>query len=127
MLRRINYVLLTIALVLQSIVFYDASSEESRFDIVSLAFWGWLALPFLTMFLANTFFSKTRASRVTLSVGTVIVAVCGTFLIYDAFYVHLDAQSGLVFFFVPFYTLVLSGMTSLIALGLSYVKSSDSV
>jgi len=58
---------------------------------------------------------KERRTTIMLSVVLVLLSLVGVYLIYDAFFLHPDPQSGLVFFTLPVYGLPMIMIVSAIA------------
>jgi hypothetical protein len=118
---KINTILLVSGFIAQSVILFHVADSESRFDIISLGFWAWVSIPFLILFFANRHLKYTKAARITLLIAVIIVAVLGSLLIFDAFFIHLDPQSGIMLILVPLYEIVLSVIALLIAIPLNFI------
>lgn len=70
---------------------------------LALVFYAWTSLPFVAIEGAVRYGGNTPVSRVILFLTALIVSLGGIFILVQAFIVHLDAQSALVFVIVPFY------------------------
>jgi hypothetical protein len=62
----------------------------------------WVAAPFVLMLIAVVLAHSTKAQTGVL-VTSLLLALAGLLLYWDAMFVHTDAQGGLVFLFIPLY------------------------
>jgi hypothetical protein len=75
--------------------------------VASLALFAlWAVVPYLALLLIG-YVSRTKAAPAVITlVGALAVTGCGLWAYYEGFYVNLDAQSALLFVFVPVIQLV---------------------
>lgn len=97
----VNYIFIAIGFLSTSFILFDSASSESGFDVILLIFWVWAIIPYLTLTFANKYFTKTKTAENLVLSAVVITVWGGLFIYYDAFHVHLDAQNGLLFIFLP--------------------------
>ncbi len=120
----LNYAFIALGFLSTSFILFDSAGSESQFDIILLGFWAWAIIPYLILIFANKYFTKMKMAKILVS-SAVVITVAGRLLIYyDAFYVHLDAQNGLLFIFLPVYQNMLAIVLSGIAAGLIRSQSS---
>lgn len=70
----------------------------------------WIAAPFALMLIAVVLSHSVRTQVVVLALSG-MWAVAGVLLYWDAMFLHVDAQGGLVFLFIPLYQLVAVAIT----------------
>lgn len=87
-------------------VLYFATHEGGTRALFS-RFTAWAVLPYLFAFGAVVL-PQARIIASSLLLGCGVVGLGGTFVYYEAFFVHPDAQAGLVFVFPPAYQLIVS-------------------
>ena len=94
---------LVIIFAIAATFWFGIEAMEDRFSVSGLFLLLLLNVPYL---LGMWVLSRMKLPRTTLLVSVVMIllSLAGVFLIYDAFYLHPDAQSGLVFFTVPVYS-----------------------
>jgi hypothetical protein len=73
----------------------------------------WAGSPYVTLAVLNAL-SRSPASRLILLAGSLVIVGGGLPAYYDAFFVHLDAQSGLVFVFIPLYQWTATGLLTIV-------------
>ncbi len=106
----IRGVLLVAALASLGIMVYSADLSHPLLWLVSLVFGAWVVSPYWFLFrtLSKGEPNLVRERAVLLlSIG---LACFGLSIYYDGFFVHLDAQNGLLFLFIPLWQWVAVGL-----------------
>jgi hypothetical protein len=78
--------------------------------VLALLFAGWVGAPYLLLFHASLRPRIDRLAAWLLLLCSLVVGVLGIATYYDAMYVHLDPQSGIVFFVIPIWQLAGAGL-----------------
>jgi hypothetical protein len=101
MMKPFAYLVTTLAIA--ATFWFGIDAMEERFSASGLLILLLVSIPYL---LGMWVLSRMKLVGTTLlvSVMLILLSLAGVFLIYDAFYLHPDAQSGLVFFTVPVYS-----------------------
>jgi hypothetical protein len=63
----------------------------------------WAILPYLSMFIILHSFSKRMVLIRTFSVVIFIISIFSAYILFDAMFVHPDAQGGLILKILPIY------------------------
>jgi hypothetical protein len=92
----------------------DPDTGEWWALILPFALWG--AAPFTGLGLAAWFARRSRAAIWLLLGVSLLLTVASALLLWDAFVASTDAQSGLVFVFLPIYQLVIAIPSAAVAL-----------
>ena len=98
MIKRANYVIIAGGLIVA------AALMVSTVDEMTLGVGGlflWAATPYVVAIISNHKFRSSHLAAKAILIGVLFVALGGNFLILDAFYIHTDAQAGLLFLFLP--------------------------
>jgi len=96
--KRIAYILSAVAIIVTIVIGLDTMSKP--YTLSAFGFILWAVSPYgLLMILIKE--AKSKAARIGILVLCAIVCLLGLILIIDAMYIHLDAQSGLVYIFAP--------------------------
>jgi hypothetical protein len=66
----------------------------------------WANVPYLAVYWLAAVLVHGRGSAMLVLISSFAVVIFGAVIYFDAFIVHLDAQSALVFLFVPLYQLL---------------------
>ena len=74
----------------------------NTFTLGVIGFLIWAVSPYLYGMILTKLLSKSRAITVSVLLLS-IIAIGGIFLLVDAMYIHLDAQSALAFVVIPVY------------------------
>ncbi len=82
----------------------------------ALGFFAWTAAPFVAVAVMNRFLSGTSTGRIALLLTALAITGGGLYILVQAFVIHLDAQSGIVFIFLPLCQWVAVGIGFAIAL-----------
>ena len=85
---------------------------------------GWACLPYGILLFFNMIKRGVFKKDFVLLVTTIIVSGFALFIYVDTFFIHLDAQGGLIFLFLPMYQIIASIFGGLTGLGF-YVRSSN--
>ena len=116
MIKQINNVLVAIGLSANAyFMLSNGEPEHAGWWLGTLIFYGWAALPFIGMYFGNKFFYQTVGSKISNLIACLIITGGGVFILIDAFIIHLDAQSGIIFVFLPFYQCVVAGTAIVLA------------
>ena len=70
---------------------------------LALGFFAWSAVPFVAVAVMNRFIAKDVMSKIALLVTAFVITCGGVYILIEAFIMHLDAQSGIIFIFLPVY------------------------
>lgn len=116
--RFVNIALLTTIIFTFFIMIYAGDSYFS-FDWWKdmLAFFALSLLPFSILFFFNLMKEDFYKKDIAIFVSTIIVCGFGIVLLIDAFFIHIDAQSGLIFLFLPIIqsiVAIIGGMVGLV-------------
>ncbi len=114
--RNSTFVVLVVAVIITISIIVRAADWATLLLIpVLLGFSAWAMVPYLVLFFSARLPTSSKVSWVVFC-ATLVIVCMGVFIYIDAFFVHLDPQSGLVFIFVPLYQLILAGIMFAIAL-----------
>jgi hypothetical protein len=72
----------------------------------SIEIGAWAVFPYVILFLLLLISDKNRTQSVVAFVGSLLLVLLGVGALYDGFFIHLDAQNGLLFLFIPLWQLV---------------------
>lgn len=89
-----------------------ADLDDPIAGVLALGFAAWVAAPYLLLFHASLRSRVDRLAAWLLLLAAVALAAFGITIYYDAMYVHLDPQSGIVFFVIPLWQLAAAGLLS---------------
>ncbi len=81
-----------------------------------LAFGAWAVAPYAALSWLSFRMRKTIGQTVVFLVAVLVIMSFGMVILYDGFFVHIDAQNALLFVVVPFYQWI--GVA--LALGIGY-------
>lgn len=62
----------------------------------------WNLIPYAGLAVCGLLANRTKRQGLTAFIGSMLVVLLGVLLLVDGFFVHPDAQSGLVFIVLPF-------------------------
>ena len=95
---------------------YSINKPASEHIKTLIIFGIWAIFPYvILLFLIYKSDKYPKASGVAFA-GTLILVLFGVSTLIDGFFIHLDAQSGLLFLFIPFWQLIGSCILALIVL-----------
>ena len=63
----------------------------------------WAVSPYLAMFIALLVFSRKEILIKTFSVCMFAISLFAGYILFDTMFIHIDAQGGLIFLFLPIY------------------------
>lgn len=63
----------------------------------------WAISPYFAMIITLSIFSKKEILIKTYSIGMLIISLLAGFILFDSMFIHIDAQGGLIFLFLPIY------------------------
>ena len=114
---RSSYFVLSLGAISTFILFLYTSELwiKNAIELKALAWLSWVVSPYLLLLFAVWFFRKNKIIRNVLFVGTLLIVLPGIIGYIDAFFIHMDAQGGLIFIFLPLYQICLTGIFILIA------------
>ena len=90
--------------------------------LLGLVFFAWDAVPFIGLALINRFLSTGIVTKGILLIAAFVIACGGSFILYNAFVTHLDAQSGIVCLFIPFFQCVVVVIALILVLLIKAIK-----
>jgi len=85
---------------------YAGEPSKSTWWLFFVPFAGWAGAPYAITGLAVRRSAASRASQVVLLLTAIALTGFGCSMLYTAFVTHIDAQSGIVFVFLPVYQLM---------------------
>jgi len=80
---------------------YAYSKFSDYFKLTGMILWS--ISPYLAMFIALLVFSKKKVLIKTFSVCIFVISLFAGLILFDTMFIHIDAQGGLVFLFLPIY------------------------
>jgi hypothetical protein len=80
---------------------YAYSKLADYFYLVAMMLWS--ISPYLGMFIALLVFLRKKILIKTFSVCMLAISLFSGFILFDTMFVHIDAQGGLIFLFLPIY------------------------
>jgi len=96
----------TASLTTIAIEVYTIDKAHSDWIKSSIGFGAWAIFPYLILSLLLLISDKTRLQSIVAFVGSLILVLFGVGALFDGFFVHLDAQNGLLFIFIPIWQLI---------------------
>ena len=63
----------------------------------------WAISPYLAMFIVLFIFSRKKVLIKTFSICMLIISLFAGYILFDTMFIHIDAQGGLIFLFLPIY------------------------
>lgn len=117
--RKVEVASLAIALVVVSSILMYVT--RGRFNIGMLIFVPWIILPYIAFFVMTTYLYRTHPNTAlprTAAAASILMLAFTSLVYIDGLLIHPDAQSGLLFLFVPGY-LVVGGFVML-GVGLAF-------
>ncbi len=113
--RILTFAVLILGVVITiSIMVHAARGCGFLLSLVTLVFAAWAMIPYVVLFHSSRLQTSFKVSWFILLSALGIVGL-GVYIYIDAFFIHIDPQSGLVFIFVPLYQLILAGIIFAIA------------
>ena len=82
----------------------------------------WSCLPYGILLFFNRIESGNSKKDIALLITTIMVSGFGMFILTDALLIHIDAQGGLIFLFLPFYQVIASILGGLIGIALDLMR-----
>ncbi len=80
---------------------YAYSKLADYFLLIGMMLWA--ISPYLAMFIVLLVFSRKKILIKTFSVCMFVISLFAGFILFDTMFVHIDAQGGLIFLFLPIY------------------------
>ena len=108
--RVTRIVLVSAAACCLGLMSYAADLTSGRNFLWAVGFGLWVVSPFVFLLHATRRFQGNRTRDVALLLVSLATALFAAFVYYDAFFVSMDAQSALVFIFVPLWQWVGAGL-----------------
>lgn len=106
-LERASYALLALGLLATlGAMLYAGQPRSWRWLVGVSGFAGWAALPWLACGFAVRWLSRSRAASALMLAASALLCAATAWLLVDTLFVHIDAQGGLVFLFLPVWQLV---------------------
>ena len=98
--KRVAYIITVLAI--GATFWFGIEAMGEKFSLSGLLILLLVSIPYL-FGMGILFRMKERRTTMMLSIVLVLLSLVGVYLIYDAFFLHPDPQSGLVFFTLPVY------------------------
>jgi hypothetical protein len=111
-----SYIVLAVAVAANAWFEQYARGSSARITLDGMS--AWVAAPFLLLLVAVFLAASARTVKVVLA-SSAMLALFGISFYWDAMFLHVDAQVGLIFLFVPFYQLV---AVAIILIGVIFVR-----
>ncbi len=113
----ISYFILSLGVISASILFLYTSGLwiGNVIELKMLAWLIWAVLPYLLLFFAVWVFKKNEVIINILFTCTLLIVLPGILGYINALFIHIDAQGGLIFIFLPLYQICLTVIFVLIA------------
>lgn len=87
-------------------MFQNGEPDSFTWYLIALPFLLWTTLPFAAVFLMIKKTADVFHANVIFFITSAIISFGGIWLLYDAFVINLDPQSGLIFIFLPILQLI---------------------
>jgi len=81
-------------------------------------FFGWACLPYGILLFFNNIYRGVFKKDLVLLITTAVVTGFAVLILIDSLFIHIDAQSGMIFLFLPVYQVLAAFVGGLIGLGL---------
>ena len=107
-------------------IIWDGEPRDPDWWVGVVTFGFWSLIPYALLGTLTHFFRGSTKSLVALLAGSAIIGFFALYVLVVAFVISPDAQSALVFLFLPFWQLVFSSPFSLVALLLRRQTSAGS-
>lgn len=108
-------------LVTMGLMIYSAQPWGDNYAYKNIAgyillgvFLAWAASPYVILWLLSNKAVDDRVSVLTILGGTVLICGLTLALLIDTVFIHIDAQGGLVFLFLPIYQWIAVGILGLL-------------
>jgi len=88
----------------------NGDPDSFTWYLIAIPFLIWTLLPFAAVFLMMKKARDVLQTSITIFIVSAIISFGGIWILYDAFVLHLDPQSGLVFLILPVLQLFLVGI-----------------
>ncbi len=108
--RLIRGVLLLAAFASLGIMVYAADLSHPLLWLLSLVFGAWVVSPYWFLFNTSLKGEPNLVREIAVLLLSIGLACFGLSIYYDGFFVHLDAQNGLLFLFIPLWQWVAVGV-----------------
>lgn len=113
--RIISILLIGSAVYTLGLMIYVGSGWEQITDLLfDIVFGVWAVAPYCYLLVRNRKQSESIRELLILLIGSVLITVLGLFVLYDGFFIHPDAQSGLLFIFIPVYQWIGCGIIAIL-------------
>lgn len=117
--RRYTNLILILAVLFTLIILLYAGDPSSLDGWNGMPrFFGWACLPYGILLFFNNIWSGVFKKDLSLLITTSVVSSFAVLMVVDAFFIHPDAQSGLIFLFLPGYQAIAAILGGLIGFGL---------
>lgn len=95
-----------------NVLFMLKNGEPNSFTwyLIALPFLIWTTLPFAAVFLMMKKANNVLHTYVIFFLSSAIISSGGIWILYDAFVINLDPQSGLIFIFLPILQLIIAAV-----------------
>lgn len=111
-----NAILVLSILFTLSLILYAGNPFSSEWWNGVFEFFGLAFLPYVILLFFNNIYQGVFKKDLALLVTTAITSGFAAVMLIDAFFIHIDAQSGLIFLFLPVYQSIAAILGGLIGL-----------
>jgi len=118
MIKYTNIILIFSVLFTALIMLHAGDPSSADWWKGMIRFFGWACLPYGILLFFNNIYRGVFKKDLILLITTIVVTIFAVLILIDSFFIHIDAQSGLVFLFLPVYQAVAACIGGLIGLGL---------
>lgn len=80
---------------------YAYSKWEDYFSLAGMILWS--ISTYIGIFIVLRIFARKMILIKTYTIGMLTIALLSSFILFDTNFIHIDAQGGLVFLFLPIY------------------------
>jgi len=92
-------------------MFQNGEPDSFTWYLIAIPFLIWTTFPFAALFLMMKKSKDVLHTHISTFITSAIISFGGIWILYDAFTVNLDPQSGLIFLFLPVLQLIIVSIT----------------
>lgn len=101
--KKLSFVISGLAVLVTIVIGIDSMEHYS---LTAMGFIAWAISPYGLLSILISI-SKSHKAKIGTLIIAIITSIFGAGIIIDALYIHLDAQGGLVYIFIPFWQWVM--------------------